>query len=158
MTDDISSDLTKLRVGNVFSKIQQNVSEISNFSEFVFDEGKTIANTINSKQKNFDDFREILVKSTEFKKWLFDVNPDHKLLKAYHDACLEGTWADKLPGKSFRFALYTAAGLALEAAMPSGVGTLMGIGLSASDTFLFDKLIHGWKPSQFVQGLTAFVK
>ena len=31
-------------------------------------------------------------------------------------------------------------------------GTLGGIAISAADVFLFEKLISGWKPHQFVEG------
>jgi hypothetical protein len=38
-------------------------------------------------------------------------------------------------------------------------GTAVGIGLSAGDSFLVDKLIKGWKPNQFVNGpLKEFVR
>ena len=32
-----------------------------------------------------------------------------------------------------------------------GIGTAVGLGLGALDTFYLDKLISGWKPNQFIE-------
>jgi hypothetical protein len=37
-------------------------------------------------------------------------------------------------------------------AMTPGAGVATGIGLSAADYFLLDRLLKGWKPNQFVEG------
>jgi hypothetical protein len=38
-------------------------------------------------------------------------------------------------------------------------GAAVGVGLSAADTFLLDKLLKGWKPNQFVEGpLKEFIR
>ena len=51
-------------------------------------------------------------------------------------------------------------GLALGAAFTNPItGTAAGTALSLADSFLLDKLIKGWKPSQFIDGpLKDFVQ
>jgi ABC-type branched-subunit amino acid transport system permease subunit len=55
--------------------------------------------------------------------------------------------------------IFTAAGLGLDAAGLGGAGTMIATALGAADTFLLDRILRGWKPSQFVTGpLMKFVK
>jgi hypothetical protein len=61
-------------------------------------------------------------------------------------------WAERLPSKTARWAIFTAAGTVASLALTPLVGTAVGLGLTAADTFLVDKLIKGWKPNQFVNG------
>jgi hypothetical protein len=64
-----------------------------------------------------------------------------------------------LPAKSVRWLLFNAAGLALAAVTSPAAGAAVGVGLSAADTFLLDKLLKGWKPNQFVEGpLKEFIR
>jgi hypothetical protein len=49
-----------------------------------------------------------------------------------------------------RFAFFTGLGLVADTFLTGGLGTLTGMGLGATDSFLLDKLIGGWKPHQFI--------
>jgi hypothetical protein len=71
----------------------------------------------------------------------------------------QSTWVDKLPSKTIRWLLFSGAGLGLDAMGAGGVGTALGIGLGAVDSFFLDSILKGWKPNQFVEGsLAPFVK
>ena len=74
------------------------------------------------------------------------------LRKAYLSEVTKLGWADKLPRKMARWALFTAAGNVLSLLAGPVVGTAGSIGLSALDTFVVDKLTQGWRPNQFVEG------
>ena len=68
-------------------------------------------------------------------------------------------WADKLAPKGIRWLLIWLAGLAVDAVAGSHVGVAGSVGLSAADALLFDKLIKGWRPNQFIDGpLKDFLK
>jgi hypothetical protein len=58
---------------------------------------------------------------------------------------------EKLPSKSIRWSFFTGAGIITDIAATGGIATLVGLGLSALDTFYLDKLISGWKPNQFIE-------
>jgi ABC-type branched-subunit amino acid transport system permease subunit len=47
--------------------------------------------------------------------------------------------------------VFFGLGLAADAIATGGLGTLTGVALGALDTFYIDKLISGWKPSQFIE-------
>jgi hypothetical protein len=65
---------------------------------------------------------------------------------------------DGLPAKSLRWLIFTGAGLLL-GGIPGAVGLVASTLSGASDTFLVDHLVRGWKPNQFVEGpLREFVE
>ena len=88
----------------------------------------------------------------EFKHWISNQEPSESLVRDYYSEITAGTWADKLPSKVLRFALFTGAGFLTDLLMPTGIGTLTGLGLGAGDAFLVDKLAKGWKPNTFIDG------
>jgi hypothetical protein len=92
----------------------------------------------------------ILPKAAKFKEWLRSDAPQQDVIKAYFKEVVTPTWIDKLPSKAVRWFLFTAAGLGLDAIGAGGLGTVTGIGLGATDTFLLDRLLKGWEPNQFV--------
>lgn len=158
VTDASVAALIEIRVANLLSKVRQNEEEIQNFTSFVFDDARNIRAAIDSGDKNFDDFRLLLGKASEFRKWINGVNADRGLLKEYHSAVTASTWADKLPNKTVRFSIFAGLGGAVDLLAPTGLGIVTGTALGALDTFVFDRLISGWKPSHFVDGpLRSFV-
>lgn len=150
LTGEISSKLIELKFGNILNKVTADEQSVRLFSDFAF-HGRTIKETINSGERTFDEFRDVLVKSRNFREWLRGINPDADILREYHNASVKGTWVEKLPTKSARFAVFTGAGIAVDVAFPTGLGTAMGMALGAADTFLLDRLIGGWKPNHFVE-------
>ena len=61
------------------------------------------------------------------------------------------TIIDKLPGKSARWSVFTGAGIITDLVATGGIGTAVGVGLSALDAFYLDKLLAEWKPNQFIE-------
>jgi hypothetical protein len=107
--------------------------------------------------KSFDDLLKLLDKAAKFKAWLKNQKPDENLCKNYLREVTASTWIEKLPAKSLRWTLFTGAGLAADSVGAGGIGTAIGVGVSAADAFLLDKIIKGWKPNHFVnEHLTNF--
>jgi hypothetical protein len=158
-TTPIQTQLMKLKFKDIYEKSSKSSQTINQFNDFILDEGHTIREAINSGSRTIDEFLKILDKADRFKAWLQKVDDDRNLIKEYHKAVTSDTWVDRLPGKSFRWAIFTGAGLALDLAGAGGVGTTIGLGLSAGDTFLLDKIVKGWKPNVFVdKELKTFIK
>lgn len=158
VTTPASSKIVQLKFVNLLEKRFKNVREIELFQEIHLGNAHAIREALNSGEKKFGDFIEILEKSTKFKEWLKDAEPDKTLLREYYNEVTADTWIDKLPTKGVRFALFTGAGMLIDLAVPTGLGTAAGISMSAGDAFILDKFLKGWKPNQFVEGpLTAFV-
>lgn len=140
-------------VGRIFSdllfKRDRNQQQIVTFQEILLRDGRAIREAINSGKRNFSDFIQILEKASVFKGWLRGLSPDDNVLREYQKKATEGSWVASLPSKVLRFAAASVAGL---------VNPGLGLGLSAADSFLVDKLGRGWKPDQFVQGtLRSFI-
>ncbi len=150
--DQVSAHIMQIKVNGILGSYRRSKEQISDFQDFTFKNGHALRETINSGEKTLGDMLDLLNSARKFKKWLISQPPDGDLLKQYYLEVTSSTWVDKLPGKSLRWALFTAAGIAVDALGAGGVGTTLGLGLSAADQFILDKILKGWKPSQFIEG------
>jgi len=147
-TDSRQYPYIQSRIDGLVKKITKNEKDISTFEDIVLERYKPIREAINSGEKKFSDFTEILDKSTKFKKWLTEVESDSSLLSQYYDTVTKDSWIDKKAGKATRFSIFT--GLAIIGDTLAGgipIGSLVS---SISDNYLLPKLASGWKPNQFI--------
>ncbi|NKM11469.1 hypothetical protein GFL85_10540 [Rhizobium laguerreae] len=114
-------------------------------------ESKNLRGAINSGERSFAEFLDLLDESRKFKEWLRGAVPEKGLLKEYHDAVTKRGWLDRLPSKGIRFGLMTGGGVLLDLALTGGLATVGGAAFGAADTFLIDKMLRGWRPNQFVE-------
>ncbi|TDQ82239.1 hypothetical protein A8950_2061 [Dongia mobilis] len=157
-TGALTSSLFSNRIHNIQEKRERNSRQISSFQQMTIGGSFAIRECINSREQSFHDFMPILRKSRSFRSWLQASNPSIDLVTEYLTRTAEQTWLTKLPAKSARFLIATGVGVGIEAAIPGGLGMAVGIGASALDNFLLDRILGGWKPGQFVQGpLKKFV-
>ena len=153
------SIIIKNKVETFIQKFNKSQQEISFFQELVLADCKPIGQVIANKDKSFKEFIDILHKADKFREWLQNVNEDKSIISEYYKAATEKTWVDKLPSKACRFAIFTGAGIFLDALLPEKMGTVAGIALGVGDAFLLDKLLHKWKPNQFIDDtLKGFIK
>lgn len=137
-----SSNIIRLKYGAMLRRLEIETNECSNFMDIVAD-GKSIKEVIDSGEKSFDEFLQLLDKAERFKEWTKNINPDEKIVKQYFEEVTRKGWMESLPGKSIRYVL---------GAMIGAIKPEAGLAMSAADTFLFDKLKLGWRPSHFVEG------
>lgn len=152
ITTPLSSRIMQLKLQGVIESRLEKVSDIELFQNATIGKGNAIREAINSGERSFEEFLDLLESAAPFKGWLAEQEPDQSLVQDYYSEITAGTWAEKLPGKSFRWVFFTGAGLLLDLAIPTGLGTATGVALSAGDAFLLDKVGKGWKPNQFVEG------
>ncbi|MGO8091633.1 hypothetical protein AB9E29_31345 [Rhizobium leguminosarum] len=146
---------TKFDLMNIRRENSQNDLEMF---QNVHLESKNLRDAINSGERTFSEFLDLLDESRKFKDWLKGASPERGLLKEYHDAVTRHGWLDKLPSKGARFGLMTGGGFALDLALTGGLATAGALALGAADTFLLDKVLRGWRPNQFVEeDLKTFV-
>ena len=150
-TSGLSANLISHKINYLLEKSTKNSEKIHDFLGFVFNDAKTLREAINKKLIDLDDLMLVLKHSRKFKKWIIGVEPDQDLIKSYYSEVTKETFVDKLPGKSVRWGIFTSAGIIADLLATGGIGTVVGIGLGALDTFFLDKLISGWKPNQFIE-------
>ena len=152
VTAPIYGDIIQIKHFDFLRRRYANVEEVEQFTEMVVPDFPTIREVMNSGERTFADFLKLLDKADRFKKWIQKTNPDAGLLQEYHKAVTAQTWADKLGPKSARFAVATGIGVIAEAIAPTGLGVPIGVGAGATDTFLLDRILRGWRPNQFIAG------
>lgn len=140
-TSEVTSSIVRLRHRELLKRIGIDQKEIEQFNEIVLSDCPSLREVINSGERTFDEFLELLDKADRFKRWVGGVNADRKLVDNYvRDASAQG-WINSLPGKAIRYVIGTAVGI---------VEPITGAAASAADTFLAEKILGGWRPNHFV--------
>lgn len=142
--------LIRLRVDLALDKADAHAEQIERFQDFVFDEGRSVGHAIASGRRTMADLVPILRRADKFKEWLRGRPPDADLIKEYFRAVTADSWLEKAPTKLMRWLVFSGAGMAVSAALPAPIGTLVEHALGAADAFIVDRVLGGWRPSQFV--------
>lgn len=154
----LCESLMKKRVVELVKRAERSKREIEVFQEYSLSHGKALQEAINSGERSFSDFLNLMEAAGDFKAWVKNQPADAKILEEYIAALSSQSWIDLLPSKALRFTFFSGAGIAADLAFPTGFGIIAGTALGAADAFLLDRLIKGWKPNYFVNGpLSEFV-
>jgi AcrR family transcriptional regulator len=155
----VYSRLTSLKLESAIYSRQQSSENIDAFQNLVFENGRNIADTVNSDPRRLEEVLPVLNRAERFRDWLRKRQPDADLVKEYFRAVTSDSWIDKLPNKFMRWSLFTGAGIVLDILGAGGIATATGVALGAADTFLVDRIVKGWKPDRFVNAsLKEFVQ
>ncbi|MBC7788892.1 MAG: hypothetical protein H7Z74_03005 [Anaerolineae bacterium] len=148
-TSPLSSALVQGRVSASVTRRLDSNTQISLFAQMTLESGNAIREAVNSGERSFEEIIALLRRARTFREWLRGAPPEAGLLAHYYQSLRSGSWLESLPVKAFRWSLFTGLG---------ALGPLGGFGGSVIDSFLLDRLLKGWKPSQFVDGpLRRFV-
>lgn len=156
--DEVNSDIIRLSVHDVLRTSRPGREQVEAFQDLVFDDSRAIGESVRDGRCSIADVLAVLPQARKFHEWIRrdDVTPD--VVKAYFREATASTWVDRLPAKSARWSIFTAAGVLLDAAGAGGLGTAAGVAAGAFDTFLLDRLLQGWKPTQFIEQMRVFVE
>ncbi len=153
-----TAEIAQVRLSHLLRRTSASTAEIEAFQEWVFNDGRAIAEAVNHGHRNFDDVLKVAAAAQKFKDWTANIPEDGNIRKEYLREIQKLDWIDKLPAKAFRWFLFTMAGTLL-GYLPPPIGSVAQIAAGAGDALLIDKLVRGWKPNEFVQGpLSSLVK
>jgi hypothetical protein len=125
-------------------------AQIDMFSSSYLGDVAALGNAVRAGKVSFAQLLKVLEKAEKFKVWLREQDADANVAHEYYKAVSKSTFLEKLPGKSFRWSVFTGVGVAIDAAGAGGFGTSAALAVSAIDAFILDKLVKGWKPNQFI--------
>jgi hypothetical protein len=148
----VSARIADTRLSRALGARLQSEMALQIFQEFVFDDSRAIREAVNCRHRNMAEVAALVAEAQKFKGWIRDQPEDADMRRAYLAEVGKLGWCDKLPRRSARWAIFTAAGVALSSVMAPAAGAIAGAALSAIDYFLVDKLAQGWRPNQFVEG------
>lgn len=140
-TSSTESKIIQIKNNQILSRANANRKDINDFYEIALSNCPNISAVLNSGDRTFDEFLELLTRAKKFKKWLKGKSPDQILLSDYINDITSKGWLSNGPGKVLRYVTSTTLGF---------TGPLTGIAVSAFDTFFLDKMCSGWKPNQFI--------
>lgn len=150
-SSDLSVKLASLKFSYIFDESNKINNEKNVFSDFIFNDVKSIKEAVNIGSITPKEVVTIIEKATPFKKWLAGIDRNDDLIRKYYDEATKESKLEKLPNKSIRFGIFTGLGAATDIAISGGLGTITGAAIGAFDTFLLDKMIKGWKPNHFIE-------
>lgn len=145
-------DMAQSRFNALLQRRSASAMRLDAFQELVLDDARAIREAVNTHPDKFNEILPVLEKSRKFREWLTGQPTNSDIIKSYLRAATAETWIDRLSTKASRWSIFTTAGIAADVLGAGGVGTMGGVALSAFDAFMLDKLVGGWKPSQFVEG------
>ncbi|WP_374410415.1 hypothetical protein [Hydrogenophaga sp.] len=139
-------------IESIVQRRTKSEREIDSFIELTMNDARTIREAVNTGRVPFVKVVKLLDSADKFRHWLHQQPVDAELVKTYYQAVVSDSWADKLPAKSARWAIFTGLGVAADSFGTAPWGTIGGVAISAVDSFLCEKLLAGWKPHQFIEG------
>jgi hypothetical protein len=157
-TTPVGSKLISERASHLANTINHNNEQIAQFEDFVLDETLPIREAINSGTLSFDNALKLLKGARKFRHWISGVPYDKKLVAEYIKEITKESVTDKLPSRFVRWAIFLGIGFAVDGFIGGDLGKAIGADVGAFDTFLVDRLIKSWKPSQFIDEYKGVVK
>lgn len=145
------SQLIDLRLRYLAERCRKSSGEKTTFQRTVIPLMRTVREEFNAGRIPIEEIVRVILEAERFKSWLEGKSIDANLVQEYIAAISQKTLLDRLPTKVVRWTSFTGAGIFADLLLTSGVGTAVGVGLSALDAFLLEKVIGGWKPDQFVE-------
>lgn len=155
-TNTLNSNIMKLKYIDTLERRNISSMTIKGFQDFVLNDTVNIYGLIQNGGKTPAEFLKLLESANKFKGWLKDKDVEADLIKEYYKSSVSEDWINKMPGKPIRWSIFSGLGIVADLSGAAGLGTILGVGISATDTFLFDKLFKGWKPNHFVTELNNF--
>ena len=148
VTLPLSSDIMRLKHFEFLRRRASNAEDIELFHELIVPEFPTIREAINSGNRSIEELLKLLDQAAKFRKWLTEANPDVGLIQSYYKEAAKKSWIETLPGKGIRFIVAAGTGFGATAV----AGPAAGLGVGATNTFLVDQLLKGWRPNRFIEG------
>lgn len=147
---ELDSRIIATKFNSIIQKSTRSDTELNYFKHAVYNNGPSIKEVINSKERTLEEFLALLDVAERFKNWLTDLDENGNLINEYLKSLGEKTWIQSTKSKAIRFYLVQGASTILKAT-GSLKAIVTGLALSAFNTFLVDKLIKDWKPNQFIE-------
>ena len=158
-TTPVNSQIINLKFDSIFEKAKANKETLTQFQKLALPNYKDLASVINNGGKTFKDLIELIDKAEKFKKWKVELDSETNFIEEYSKALSRESWLDKIPSKIGRFVIFESVGVLLDIMGAGGIGTAAATTLSATDSFLLDKILRKWKPNQFIkEDLKKFVE
>ena len=138
-----TSAVVRLRHEVLLQRTGSNAKSLTSFKEIALPDMPTLGEVIDSGERSFRDFLNLLDRASRFKDWIKSANPDLGLAREYLHSVSKQDWIQTPKLRGIRYVLT----LALDATNP-----LAGLAAGFADNFLVEKLLGGWKPNHFIQG------
>src|SRR5207245_10733908 len=103
-------------------------ADIKALENLVFHRSPGNGEAINGGQRSFDDVLRLVKAGAKFKEWLKKSPEDASLVKEYCREVTRADWAEHLPPKAARWAVFAAASTVARLVLAPAAGPARGLG------------------------------
>lgn len=158
-SSDLRSNLSRLRINSLISRVNGGKGTIDKFEEIVLS-GRSFSKAVESGARSILDILQFAESqdTQKFKKWLRGNPANADLFAEYEKSKLAtSSLISSLPFKSVKLLFFSGAGIVLEKVIGGTgiIGATLGsavsnVAMGAADEVLMRHLSIGWKPNQWV--------
>jgi hypothetical protein len=156
--DALQSKLIEDRCRALLQARRRHTEIVGDFQHNVLGSSRALAEAINSGERSISELLDLLPHARHFRAWVNGHDPDESLLQKYISEVVARTWVERLPAKTARWALVTAAG-ALGGLLAGEAGLAISAAAGYVDSILIERMLAGWKPNRFIDDrLRPFIR
>ncbi len=154
----LSSRLGIIKINYLIERSLKSEVNLDNFKRIILEDVKAIREAVNKNEVDLNKLFSVLEKSKKFKDSIKILSPDEDLCKHYLKEITKEDFFERLPGKALRYSFFKAIDIAADFILPKAVGDVISHGLGIVDSFLFDQVIGGWKPHQYIREVKKLIE
>ena len=161
--DRLGARIMQTKCKELTALLDDQQGEADRFQKLVVKGIGDLRGAINSGQRSFREFLDVLEEAEDFRSWLDHQVPTSDLVASYFAEAFKKSplekHLEKQPVKTLRWILPIIADFGFVAAHADAlVGPASAAGLVAFDQLVLDRFKKGWRPATFInEKLTPFV-
>lgn len=145
-----SAEIADTRIDLSLQRASKTGKRIEAFEEAVFNEAHLFGEAYNEGRLTIGGALNLIDRSRPMREWMRGLPPNADVLREYHQALAKDVSLKDAPASVARFALFSG--------LTALVSPIVGLGLSAFDTFVVDNVAGGgWRPSFFIKNVREFI-
>lgn len=160
--DRLSERIMRTKCAELLAQLDGQQSKINEFQTLVVKGIGDLGGVINSGQRGFREFLDVLAKAKDFRVWLDKQTPTSDLVATYYAEAFKKSPFEKLPhNKELTWVLPAAVDFGMAAGHATTVelaAPAAALGLAMVDRLILDRFRKGWRPATFINNeLMPFV-
>ena len=144
-----SAEIAAARIDITLQRATRSNNKIEAFEKATFQQSCLLGRAFSDGRLVMGGALNLIDRSRPMREWLRSLPPDADVFNEYQAALAKEPSFKTVPFGVARFAFFAGIGAL--------VSPIVGVGLSAFDQFILDKLLTGWRPNFFVKNVREFI-
>lgn len=153
--DESHAACFRVRLAHSVARLQRGRRDIALFKDVVF-QSVSPGDAVVAQKRTVAELLTLLEnpETVRFKRWLGAQLPDSNLIEEYYRATFgEPNWKGSMPARFGKISAFVGADVLADLALGPILGKVASGTLATIDEFLGEKLLSGWRPNQWIEGV-----